>query len=567
MNWFIKIAVFTSICSLWVNYSLGQEVYELELTVASDYTYKTKHKDSLSLMKEVIRVNNLSIANGFISSYVRTLKIENRKYFCQIIQGKQYSWSKLRISPAIKTFLANPITFKKQISSKEIEVNIDRVLTECQNKGYPFASVQFDSIEINEGKVSAFLELSLNQFIVIDSIIIKGELKTSAVYIKRFIGIEKGEFYNENKIKSIEAKIANIPFLTTLRVSEVFFTKGKATLVLYLKDKGASRFDGIIGLNPDEVTGKIGIVGDLKINLLNAFKQGENLVLNWEQAKTNTQNYLVDFKYPFLFNSRVGIKTSLNYYRQDTSFANLKASGGFSFFLDNNQEFTVLAQLIQSNSLLNSKNETSIPTINSTSTLYYGVDYAFNSLDYRWNPRRGVLLEIGAYSGRKTITKDVSNLSEEYKELKEKSTQIKTDIEISYFFPLFKQSTLLMRAKSGNLFGSSLFLNELYQIGGLKTIRGFNQQAFLVSNYLIATAEYRYLFDRNSAVFGFFDYGFYENKSVGNFLTDTPFGFGFGANFQTGAGIFTLSYGLGKQLNNPILVKNGKVHFGFVSLF
>lgn len=567
MNWFLKIVVFIGIYSSWVNHSLSQEVYELELTMTSDYAYKARHKDSLSLMKELIRVKNQSIASGFISSYIEVLKVEGKKHFFKIVQGKQYSWDQLRISPVINAFLTTPISFSKKISPREIEINIDRVLTECENKGYPFASIQFDSIQMHQGKISAFLGLSLNQFIVIDSIIVKGEVKTSNVYIKRFIGIEKGEFYNEDKIKSIEAKIANIPFLTTLRGSEVFFTEGKATLVLYLKDKGASRFDGIVGLNPDEVTGKIGIVGDLKINLLNAFKQGENLILNWEQAKTNTQNYLVDFKYPFLFDSRVGIKTSLNYYRQDTLFANLKASGGFSFFLDNNQEFTILAQLIQSNSLFSNENKTSLPTINSTSTLYYGVDYAFNSLDYRWNPRRGVSFEIGAYSGRKTITRDVSNLSEEYKELKEKSTQIKTDIEISYFFPLFKKSTLLMRAKSGNLFGSSLFLNELYQIGGLKTIRGFNQQAFLVSNYLIATAEYRYLFDRNSAVFGFFDYGFYENKSVGNFLTDTPFGFGLGANFQTGAGIFTLSYGLGKQLKNPILVKNGKVHFGFVSLF
>ena len=74
-------------------------------------------------------------------------------------------------------------------------------------------------------------------------------------------------------------------------------------------------------------------------------------------------------------------------------------------------------------------------------------------------------------------------------------------------------------------------------------------------------------FDKNSSVFAFYDGAFYENNSLNTYEQDTPFGFGVGVNFQTGAGIFTLSYGLGAQKSNPILVKNGKVHFGFVSLF
>jgi len=58
-----------------------------------------------------------------------------------------------------------------------------------------------------------------------------------------------------------------------------------------------------------------------------------------------------------------------------------------------------------------------------------------------------------------------------------------------------------------------------------------------------------------------------ENRSVENDLRDQPFGFGAGMTFETRAGIFGISYALGRQLNNPIDFRTGKIHFGYVSLF
>lgn len=46
-----------------------------------------------------------------------------------------------------------------------------------------------------------------------------------------------------------------------------------------------------------------------------------------------------------------------------------------------------------------------------------------------------------------------------------------------------------------------------------------------------------------------------------------PVGFGAGITFETRLGIFSFNYALGKQFNNPILFKEGKVHFGIVNYF
>jgi outer membrane protein assembly factor BamA len=78
--------------------------------------------------------------------------------------------------------------------------------------------------------------------------------------------------------------------------------------------------------------------------------------------------------------------------------------------------------------------------------------------------------------------------------------------------------------------------------------------------------EYRFLLDQNSRAFLFFDQSFYERNSSG-YAQDHPFGFGAGFSFGTPIGIFSIQYALGSQQNNPILIKNGKIHFGYIAYF
>ena len=539
---------------------LGQEkleVYENNKLIISE-----SFKDSVSQSIYLQNVNLKYISKGYIEFKLDTL--ENRDDFLKLFlyKGPQYNWDKLSLGKNLQSENFSFSESGKVFNSNSLIDGIDKQLRFYEDNGYPFARVYFDSLRITKERISGKLMSNLGDYFSIDSIVIKGGSKTSKQFILRHIGINKGQTYNESLIRKIDSKLQNIPFIEIIRGSEVFFTKGKATLVLYVKDKSASRFDGILGINPDENTGKITVVGDVKVNLLNAFKRGEKVLLDFESIKANTQNYAFEVDYPFLFGSRVGLITSINYFRQDTTFANLNLKGGFSFFLENQQRISVFANVIQSNSLLSQSSNSN--EFQSLQTIYLGVIYELTNLDYRLNPRKGWSAQIELNSGNKTIGSSTGSNDDE---TNMSSFQIKSDVKASYFIPLFKKSTIKFGVQSGNIFGETIYDNELYQIGGLNTLRGFNQQSFLVSNYAIVTSEFRYLFDRNSAVFGFVDASFYEKKSIDEFVTDTPFGFGAGVNFQTGAGIFTLTYGLGKQLGNPILIKNGKVHFGFVSLF
>jgi hemolysin activation/secretion protein len=147
-----------------------------------------------------------------------------------------------------------------------------------------------------------------------------------------------------------------------------------------------------------------------------------------------------------------------------------------------------------------------------------------------------------------------------------KSSTYRSFFQIELFIPLNPRNVIRLANTSEFYYAPEIFQNEVFRFGGQSTLRGFNEEELYGTYRSVFTLEYRFLLDKNSHLFGFFDQGIYENNSV-KYYRDHPFGFGAGISFGTNLGIFSVSYALGKQLSNPILLSNGKVHFGYISYF
>ena len=98
-------------------------------------------------------------------------------------------------------------------------------------------------------------------------------------------------------------------------------------------------------------------------------------------------------------------------------------------------------------------------------------------------------------------------------------------------------------------------------------MRGLNEEELYATSMLTGLFEYRFLLDRNSNVFVFYNQSWYEDNSVGTYRNDTPYGFGAGFSFGTKLGIFSITYALGKQLQNTIQLSQGKIHLGYIAYF
>lgn len=532
---------------------------------------KQRIENSISDSVNSFAIKEILYENGFLEAEV---KIDKTIKSISVNQGPQYFWQDVKLGN-IKKEVGQKLNFSEKLF-KNKPVNIKQVfkwqekfLRYFENHGYPFAKVKLDTISINNQFISATWYAELNKQIFIDSINIISDEPLPKFYLTSYSGIKKGNPYNENAIAQIETRIKEIPFVVSAQPHKVVFTDQKTFLNLYLRKQKASSFNGVAGFLPDENTGEILITGDAKLALQNALGSGEIIKLNWRKLQTNTQDLNAFVNVPYLFNTPVGTELDLKLYRRDTTFAEQNIKLGLQYAINQGNFFKVFIENYASNLISTSIFEdfTTLPPLIDVRKRSYGIGISAFKLNYKFNPRSGYTYNLNASAGTRQVIENINLNPIIYDSLDLKTNQFNLFFDGEYFFPLFKRSTLKIGNQSKWLINNQLFANELLRIGGLNTLRGFDEESITASAYSIFTTEYRILLEENSFFYFFSDVAFWERNLRTSYDKDLPFGFGTGISFQTKAGIFTVNYALGKQRNNPLDLRVAKIHFGFLSLF
>jgi len=559
-----------------------QNVYVLEILEKKSGSFeqtksdfKKKFVNPFERNQEVKKVLTQLYETGFITASIDSSFEQDQKLTILLNSGLQYKWAILKKGNVDEGVLSSigfreKIYAEKEFSYKQISRLFEKLLKHYENNGYPFAEVSLDSVDISGDKIKASLNTKKNKRVQVDSILIKGSVKISEKYIQNYLGVKEGSLYNEQHIRKIPTKLKELPFLSEATPFEVSFSETATKLIFNLEPRKASQFDGILGFLPDEETGKLLITGQGHLKLQNAIGKGELIDVDWRKLQTQTQDLKTHFVYPFLFSSPLGLDLAFNLYKKDTSFIDLNQNAGIQYILTGANY--VKAYVNKRNSNLLSSSGAGILTNNTLAdivTTSYGLGLRIESLDYRINPRKGIRIISNNSVGNKTIKTSKIADPELVQNIDIKSVQYNIDLQVEVFIPLFKRSTLNLGSKTAHLIGKDIFQNELFRIGGLRTLRGFDEESIFTSSYTIGNIEYRYLFEQNSYLYLFSNAAYYENRSL-NFSGDPfdmPFGFGAGISFETKAGIFTITYALGKQFNNPIIPRSAKIHFGIVNYF
>ncbi len=456
-----------------------------------------------------------------------------------------------------------------KLSESEILKSVESILVNYENNGFPFAEVGLDSILISNDKVSCALKVVPGPLVRIDSVLVKGNAKISNSFIRSKIGIQPGDIYDESLIRSIDTRIKEVNFLSQSRVYDIFFTQENASIILYLDNKKASQFDGIIGLLSDNETGKIQFTGELKMKLINSFGYGEKMEINWKSPGNLSQNLFIGLNYPFIGGSPIGIDASFSLYKKDTTYIELNRNLGMRYRAYPGLDLKLFGAY-QTSDLLSTKQfqfAQVLPDFADVSRTNYGIGIEYLKLDYLFNPRKGLDSDLEISAGNRSIKKIEALPESIYDDIDLKSAQYKAWAEIDYYIPIKKRSTIKLGFKGGGLYGDRFFTNELIRIGGINDLRGFDEESILASAVTIGLVEYRFLLEEN-AYFALFTNGaWYEKNIQSGYTTDMPWGFGTGLNLETGLGIFSISYALGSEFGNPINFKGGKIHFGLLNSF
>lgn len=514
-------------------------------------------------------------AHGYIAHNF-TEKLVGDSLILEITSGKAYNWETLILNEEVRNVMRSADVKvnrfeRKPVSPQRIESLMGRAISYLENNGYPFAKLYFDSLLIDDDGISATLKMDKGRLVRIDSVVIHGDLKIRKSYITNYVGVKEGGVYDELAIKRIPQKIEALRFASQVMPPTISFQEDLTKVNIYLNKAQASSFDGIVGFLPDNFTGRILITGDVKLHLENALKQGEMVDLNWRKLQTNTQELNVELVSPFVLNSPVSLDGNLKIYRRDTLFTDVFRQLGVRYVFGSGDYFRLFADRQTTNLISTAQYEDNaiVPQFLDRAITSYGLGLKIVNLDYLLNPSKGFSLQAEVGAGNKEIVVNQKLPAQIYDSLELRTLQIRARLDAGYYVSPINRLVWHQQLLSAWLVNDQLFNNEAYRIGGLKTLRGFDEESIFATNYAIFKSELRYQMDRDGYVFAFFDGAWYENMSLNNIgvKRDVPYGFGAGISFGTKAGIFSLSYALGSQQNNPILLRASKVHFGFISIF
>jgi outer membrane protein assembly factor BamA len=477
----------------------------------------------------------------------------------------------------------------KRIDMLKVQELQEKILDHLENSGYPFAKVLLDSIGVQGEEFSAMLRVEKGPMYKIDSIRNNGKANLSTNYLQHYLGILNGSLYQKKKLQSVSQRLRELPFVEEERPWDLTLMGEGSILNVYLKPKKSSQVNVLIGLLPDNnnsgaaQSSKLMVTGEATVNLKNALGGGELIGLNWQQIQPKSPRLNLAFQQPYLFNSPFGMNAAFDLFKKDSSFINISFLVGAQYAVSTGNTGSVFIQNTRSNLLTVDtfavKNEKRLPPEADVSAVNLGVNYEWYNTDYRFNPRKGTDLFISASAGTRKIRKnnviiklkDAGNPEFDYNSLYDtfqlNSYQFRVKAVMAQYFKLTRVSTFKLGLNGGWFQSPDIFRNELFQIGGYKLLRGFDEESIYASSYAVGTSEYRYLLGQNSFLFAFIDFGWARSDSRNIKVNNTFLGTGIGMAFETKAGIFNISYAVGKRDDTKFNLRQAKIHLGYVNYF
>jgi outer membrane protein assembly factor BamA len=555
---------------------------------------QTTFASSSACISYVNKLPGLLQAKGFVTASIDSLVYDSISARIVLFVGKLYQWAQLdakSVEPSILDAIGwrEKMFDKKPIDFTQVQIWQERILNHLENTGYPFARISLDSLQLEDDRVSALLHVKKGPLYKIDSIRIYGNAKISNHYLQRYLDIPNGSIYSKEKLLRINKKIRELTYIEEERPADLTRLGTGSVLNMYLKQRKSSQVNVIIGFLPNNnqlSSKKLLITGEGNLNLKNALGAGETIGFNFQALQVESQRLNLIYQQPYLFQSPFGLDFLFDIFRKDSSFVNVNLQLGAQYTLNNNQSGKLFIQKIQTivneggindNLIINTRRLPESADVNAVSV---GVEYDYNNTDYRLNPKKGNEFHINTSIGTKKLKKNESivdlkdpndptfDFDHLYDSIKLKTYQLRVKATAAKYFPLGNQRSTIKTAINAGMFQSgNIFRNELFQIGGYKLLRGFDEESQYLSQYVIATLEYRYLVGQNSYFYVLADGGWGLDNGQKKQLNYSYISTGVGLAFENKAGVFNFAWAVGKRNDTPFKLNQSKFHFGFVNYF
>lgn len=467
--------------------------------------------------------------------------------------------------------------------------DLQRIKEKYQQDGYVMANVADVKIEgdvvtvvISEPKIS--------------EIVIQGNKLTKRYIIERYLKIKEGQLFDSNKLRLTMNRLQGVGFFEDVNVNfEPGKTKDEVIVVITVEEGRTSRIGFSLaygtqsgwggGLSYDNFN-----IGGRGLKLGSGFNLGhrEEFWLNFEQPFLNAQS----------FAWRVGVyKRNWNYLRyyfnKTITLPDGSSVDQFKYARDKVGAYVGFGRKFKEESKYNwyltfdwhkVKNEPESlswsdlkdievqhkhRTVRVMDDLGEGDYYStlltlrrFNLDEYLLYPK-GDVETLNIQYGTADIT-DVDTDFNYFKYWFEAKVYIPVDKYLKEFFESAlthdadKPVTLAARLRIGSASGDVPF-EEMYSVGGDRTMRGFREEQFRGEDMLLGNVELRIPIEKAFGFVVFYDFGRAWRKDAGmNFGDDIEDAPGIGVRLKTPLGNLRLDYASGYE---------DRFHFGFGEMF
>jgi outer membrane protein assembly factor BamA len=553
--------------------------------------FPTYTSSKIELELQLINLRDSLQSQGWVFASIDSIHESEEGFYVEFYCGDQFNYFYLLPADSVVKFLKlhskdRFMDARWKMSGASIRGVLDSLAGIYEDHGFPFAKAEICGWEKGDNAVQLCIGVNTGKQYTIKELINSGEARVSGKFLARYSGLRSGTVFSRQRISGeLPKRLRDLPYVLQRREPVVQFGENDATVHVFLNKRNASRFDFVLGALPGNVeTGRLIFTGTAHLELHNQFGAGERTMLSFQRLRPETQELKAAFSYPYLLDLPFGIDIAFGLYARDTTNRDLSTYIGLSYLLPGGNFVRAFwhnmrTELVGINTqqIINNKR---LPQNLDVQNNLYGIEWLTETLDYRFNPRKGWRWKCSIAAGTRKLPKNsrITNLKDPnnetfdfetlYDSLDTQNWQLRIQSDLAWFIPIGKQGTVLIGSKAGVIRSpGQLFRNELYRIGGNHLLRGFDEESIFSGLYQVSTIEYRLLSGPNSYLFVFGDLGWVENASTQPSFRDFPYGFGLGMTFETNIGIFGLTLAQGAQQGNPLDFRATKVHFGYVSTF
>ncbi len=410
------------------------------------------------------------------------------------------------------------------------------------NQGYPFASVQLCEVRVVSGRARLEFEVLAGPQTSLGEVVFTGLSATRPRTLLRRVDLHTDSLYREDEIGRAQEALDKVDYVATQAPARVRHdvARNQADVEFVVKEKRVIEVEGIATLDPDN-----SVAGRLGLGVVNALGYGERVSWDWERRNESSRVLALSAFVPYLGGSAFDVGVTARQSDRDSSYISARLGTAVAYHVNLDwqvgSEFSWQkitpeeGRISPSARILEAALSTTFDSRRSTNPGVPGVRLTSEfATSYRKSFASGQPVETG-------YTKRFSFDGTGWLKLGRSwmvSQRILAFEMRSDFDPLPDE--------------------QLTEIGGAGSLRGYRERSFLVREGVVGNSELQYLVSSEVILRIFSDNGILETQTDELRLN----GFGAGASLKTSLGWFRLDLTLGesKQLDKLL------VHFGFDSL-